>query len=159
MRIFILSSIDGLDVIFVFFFRRESVPISSLAIWPQCKPVCVYSIIENSLKSCSTPRYSGSRLPGRLVTTFSVRDPIMASQQKAFENSPRPRLYSQLGKIRTSASSGFSHLGARFKMGLAFIGPSQDRIVSLQQAVSRAIRCLKVHGLSKQSVLGRTWSF
>ena len=87
-------------------FRRENVPVSSSAIWPLCKSICVHSSLEISFKSCSSPRYSSTCIPGRLVTTFSVRGPIMASQQKAPQDYSRSRLYSQLGEVRTSSSSG-----------------------------------------------------
>ena len=56
------------------------------------------------------PRYSGSCLPGWLVTTFCLRGSIMASQQKDLVNNSGPRFYSQLGKVRASYSSGFQFL-------------------------------------------------
>ena len=63
-----------------FCFRRQGLPVPSLSFWPECQSVCVYSDVKNSTQAREAPRYSGSHLPGRLVTTLCLRNPVMASQ-------------------------------------------------------------------------------
>ena len=96
-------------------FQREGLPVPSLTLWPECQPMRVYSDFKNSTQAREAPRYSGTRLPGRLATTFCLRNPIMASQQKASEDYSGPRLHSQLGEVRTSSSPGFLFPGGQIQ--------------------------------------------
>ena len=68
-------------------------------------PVSPYVFTQNSPDPHPSQRYSGSRLPGRLVTTFCNSDPVMASQQKASENCPRSGFHTRLGEIRTGSGA------------------------------------------------------
>ena len=138
-----------------FCFRRQGLPVPSLSFWPECQSVCVYSDVKNSAQAREAPRYSGSRLPGRLVTTFCLRNPVMASQQKASEDYSGPRLHSQLGEVRTSSSPGFCFLGARFKLAQALIGPSQDNIASILQALAKLVGARQASARQLYSILGQ----
>ena len=62
--------------------RRESVSVPSFTFRAFSKSVCLHSGSQNSPDPNPSPRFSGSRLPGRLVTTFCNRDHVMATQQK-----------------------------------------------------------------------------
>ena len=81
-----------------FCFRRQGLPVPGLSFWPECQSVSVYSDVINSTQAREAPRYSGSRLPGRLVTTFCLRNPIMASQQKASEDYSGTTLHFLFGR-------------------------------------------------------------
>ena len=85
--------------------RRESVSVPSFNFRAFSKSVCLLSGSQNSPDPNPSPRFSGSRLPGRLVTTFCNRDHVMATQQKASENCPRSGFYTQLGEIKTGSGS------------------------------------------------------
>ena len=138
-----------------FCLRRHGLPVPSLSFWPECQSVCVYSDVKNSTQSREAPRYSGSRLPGRLVTTFCLRNPVMASQQKASEDYSGPRLHSQLGEVRTSSSQGFLFPGARFKLAQALMGPSQDNIASILQALAKLVGARQASARQLYSILGQ----
>ena len=85
--------------------RRESLSVPSFTFRAFSKSVCLHSGSQISPDPHPSPRYSGSRLPGRLVTIFCNRDPVIASQQKASENCPRSGFHTQLGEIRTGSGS------------------------------------------------------
>lgn len=104
-RLFSCSDSSQVSTLPSLLLRRESVSIPSSSIWSLSKPLCVHSHIENSTGPYPSSGYSDSCLPGRLVTTFCIRNPVMASQQKASENYSRPRFSSQLGEIRTGSCS------------------------------------------------------
>ena len=103
-------------------FQRQGLSVP-LSFSPRCQSVCVYSDVKNSTQAREAPRYSGSRLPGRLVTTFCLRNPVMASQQKASEDYSGPRLYSQLREVRTSSSPGFLFPGGQIQAGSSSYPP------------------------------------
>ena len=145
------STVSSLSSICV---RREGIPISSLSLRAFGEPVCVYSRIESSFESHTSPRYSSPCLPGRLASTFSVRGSIMATQQKASGSYPRLRLGSQLGQIRTNSSSGFPFPRSSIQAQVSI-----DRPLSGQYCVSSTINSQVVGSQSGFSPSGVLYSW